>query len=191
MKKIFLFVGHPDSTSHSKMFADAYEAAAKTAGFELRRMDISSMQFDVSLKGGFKGNQVIEPDVQQFMDNLSWCEHFVTAYPVWWGSIPGAYKGLLDRALKPGFAYQFIKGGHGLWRKLLKGRTSRIFVTMGSVPWQFQMLFGNPTQTMDRAILQFCGFSTRVTKFGGMVPITPEKEAKIVAWGTKLGSKGK
>lgn len=188
MKKIFIFVGHPDKISHSSMFADAYEVAAKTAGYDVRRMDMADMDFDPSLKGGFRGSQVKEPVLQSFEDNITWCEHFVVAYPTWWGSIPGAMKGLLDRALRPHFAYKFKK--FGLWEKLLKGRTARIFTTMGSKPWQFRLLFGNPTNTIDRTILRFCGFKTKVTKVGKMAPATPEKEAYIKKLGTKLGTLG-
>lgn len=188
MKKIFIFVGHPDKISHSSMFADTYEAAAKVMGHDVRRMDMADMSFDPSLRGGFHGTQVKEPVLQSFEDNIVWCEHFVVAYPTWWGSIPGAMKGLLDRTLRPHFAYRFRK--FGLWEKLLKGRTARIFTTMGSKPWQFRLLFGNPTNTIDRAILRFCGFKTKVTKVGKMAPATPEKEAYIKALGTKLGTLG-
>lgn len=166
-KRIFILLGHPDSGPEplSRQLADAYEEAAKAAGHEVRRMNIFDLSFDPSLHKGYRAIQELEPDLKLVQENLSWCEHFVLAYPNWWGGMPAVLKGMWDRMFLPRFAFRMWKNRFG-WDALLKGRTARVLITCGNPAILDHLAFGDFTASIKRSLLQFAGFRTWVTAFG-------------------------
>ena len=188
-KKIFVFLGHPDTDSMCREFADSYAKGANETGNEVRRMNIGDMAFDPILHHGYKVIQELEPDLKIFQENVLWCEHLVIVYPSWWSTMPALLKGLFDRSWLPGFAYKFKLNGLG-WMRLLKGRTATVFVSSDSAPLLARFLFGDNVNEIRDGILWFAGFSARIRKVGPMKKISPENRAKWVAkfevWGKKV-----
>jgi NAD(P)H dehydrogenase (quinone) len=163
-KKIFILLGHPDIDSFNCTLADEYQRGAEVAGHEVRRMNISDMQFDPVLHRGYRLTQELEPDLVLFQENVNWCEHFVIFYPSWWSTMPALLKGLFDRAWLPGFAYRFTS--EFSWQKLLKGKSARMVVTSDTIPLAQRLIFGDTTNELRNGILWFAGFSVSVKKFG-------------------------
>ncbi len=188
-KKILVFLGHPDSDSMCREFADKYADGAKEAGHEVRRVNIGDMQFDPILHKGYKVIQAFEPDIVKLQEDIKWCEHLVIIYPAWWSTMPALLKGLFDRMWMPGFAFKFNPSGY-TWKRLLAGRTARVFVTSDSHPFLAFLIFGDSTNEIKDGILWFAGFKTRIKKVGPMKHITPERRAlfaqKFVEWGKKV-----
>lgn len=184
--KIFILLGHPDTTTEplSRRIADAYENAAKGAGHEVRRMNIGELHFDPILHRGYRAIQELEPDLKSVQENLSWCEHFVLSYPNWWGSMPGELKGLWDRIFLPRFAFRMHKNRFG-WDRLLVGRTARVFIQCGNPPFLDYLAFGNYTAAIGWSILRFAGIKTRITSFG---PSETASEEKKLKWISKVES---
>ena len=165
MKKIFILLGHPDEDSFNCTLADEYQRGAEEAGHEVRRINISDMQFDPVLHHGYRLIQALEPDLLAFQENIRWCEHFVVFYPSWWSTMPALLKGLFDRVWLPGFAYKFTS--EFSWEKLLKGRSATMFVTSDTIPLVQRIIFGDTTNELRKGILWFAGFGPiRVRKFG-------------------------
>lgn len=185
-KRIFILLGHPDSSPAplSRQFADTYEAAARAAGHEVRRMDIDALSFDPVLHQGYRAIQELEPDLVAVQENLKWCQHFVLAYPNWWGSMPASLKGMWDRMFLPGFAFRMWKNRLG-WYKLLKGRTSRVIITCGNPVFLDHLAFGDFSDTIKRSILQFAGFKVRISAFGGSETAS---EAKKERWKSRVAA---
>lgn len=190
MKKIFILLGHTDPATLSGAFADRYEAAARAAGHEVRRMNIGEMHFDPILHQGYKVIQELEPDLKDFQEHVRWCEHFVLIYPTWWSSMPAMLKGLFDRAWIPTFAFRFAH--HGLtWKKLLKGRTGRIITSANTPPWLLWFMYGPPTVVPRLALFHFSGIRACSTVFG---PSERASERRKEHWFSKverLGRKGR
>jgi putative NADPH-quinone reductase len=73
--------------------------------------------------------------------------------------MPARLKGFFEQVLRPGFAIGEAAPG-GTWKKLLKGRSARIVVTMG-MPALFYRLYyrSHSVKSLKRNILEFCGFA--------------------------------
>jgi len=189
-KKIFILLGHPDEGSLNCFLSENYEKGARDAGFEVRRMNIHDMNFDPCLHKGYKVIQELEPDLVKFQENIKWCNHFVLFYPVWHGGLPALLKGLFDRAWLPNFAFLFKENGLG-WKKFLKGRSARIFVTTGSIPILSRIMFGDYTNEIKKNILGFAGFSpVRVKKLGPAEKVSKKKAERWSKKVYRLGRKG-
>ncbi|KKR45194.1 MAG: hypothetical protein A3G47_02070 [Candidatus Zambryskibacteria bacterium RIFCSPLOWO2_12_FULL_39_45] len=177
--KILVLLGHPDNESMCCQFADSYAEGARKAGHEVRRVNISDLQFDPILHKGYKVIQELEPDLVKLQEDIRWSDHFVIIYPSWWSTMPALLKGLFDRIWLPNFAYKFPHGSFG-WQRLLKGRTARVFVTSDSHPLLARLIFGDSTNEIKDGILWFAGFSARVKKVGPMKNISPERRTKWI-----------
>jgi putative NADPH-quinone reductase len=176
--RIYILLGHTDHATLSGTLADRYEAAARGAGHDVRRQNLGDMHFDPILHEGYKTIQALEPDLEDFRENIRWAEHIVVVYPTWWSSMPAMLKGLFDRAWLPHFA--FIFADHGLtWKKLLKGRTARIITSANTTPWLLSFMYGPPTVVLEECLFRFAGIRARSTVFG---PSERASEAKRERW---------
>ncbi len=192
MKKIFIFVGNPDNDSFSAALADAYAKGAKAAGHDVRLTRIADMKFDPILHKGYKVVQAYEPDISKFQEDVKWCEHFVSIYPIWWSDMPALMKGLVDRVWMPGFAFNMRKGIIPGWYRRLKGRSARVIVTSDQSPFILWFLFGGNINNWVRGVLRFSGFApVHKTWFHGMNKPSPEKIKRLLAKVERLGRKGK
>ncbi len=191
-KKIFVLVGHPDSNSLSSELATSYAYGAEEFGHEVRRTNLGDLSFDPILHKAYKEIQPLEPDLLKLQEDVKWADHFVVIYPAWWSTMPALLKGMFDRMWLPGFAYQFYKTGPFkdlLWKRMMTGKTARVFVVSDSPPIFARMIFGDTTNEIRRGILWFSGFSVRVKKIGPIKFITPPKvekwKLKFRNWGAK------
>ncbi len=180
-KRIFILLGHPDSGPEplSRKFADAYEAAARAAGHEVRRTNLFDLSFDPVLHKGYRAIQELEGDLKTVQENISWSEHFVLLYPNWWGGMPALLKGLWDRLFLPRFAFRMWKNRLG-WDALLKNRTARVVITCGNPVILDHLAFGDFTASIKRSLLEFAGLHTSISAFGPSETSSPEKQARWI-----------
>lgn len=187
-KKVFILLGHPDKDSLNCALADEYQKGAEEAGHEVRRMNLGEMRFDPILHHGYRLIQELEPDLLLFQENIRWCEHFVLFYPSWWSTMPALLKGLFDRTWLPDFAFKFTHGGK-MWRKLLKGRTARVFVSSDLHPLLARLIFGDGTNEIKTGILWFAGFNVRIKRIWPVRNISSERRTHWVEKFKKYGSR--
>lgn len=187
--RIFIFVGHPRASSLSHGMADAYQAAAEAGGAEVRRINLSDMDFDPDLTEGYHSRKTLEPCLENWRDDLTWCDHTCWAYPYWWGGMPAKMKGVIDRSFLPGFAMQY-HDDDPWWDKLLEGRTADVMITSDSPAWFDSLKYGRPGKNqVKRLILEFSGIKVNSVLQVGTVKDAPPK--KIERWIRKAGALGK
>ncbi|CAM3961743.1 NAD(P)H-dependent oxidoreductase [Pseudoalteromonas byunsanensis] len=168
MKHILLLNGNPKEKSFSKQLSDRYEIAA-TEYAQVRRFDLSTMEFNPNLVAGYDQKQFLEPALVQFQQALLWAEHIVIVSPIWWGGLPAKLKGLFDRTFLPGFAFSYEQA-NPLPTPHLCGKSARIILTMDA-PSDFMQMQAKPVlEQLDVFTLQFCGIEkAAVSLFGGVI----------------------
>lgn len=178
--RIFIWAAHPKSGSLGEGLADAYQEGAMKAGAEVRRMNLSAMDFDPAFEGYGPNAPALEPDLVAWQEAVAWADHLFIVHPVWWGAMPAQAKAVLDRALTPGFAYKYHKRGVA-WDKLLAGKTADVIITSDTPPLIDSLFYkGSGRQVIKNQVLGFCGIKTRKLLQLGSVKLASPK--KIGAW---------
>ena len=165
-RNILILDGHPAERSLSRLFAEKYAAAARSAGNHVEIVHLHDLAFDVDFgQGNYTAFKPLEPDLQRFMELVKWSDHFVLFAPMWWGGLPAKLKGLFDRAFLPGLAFDpRNKTKIGMPAPLLTGRTARFIVTSDTPMWFLRLVY-------KRAILHTV--QGQIMKFVGMRPRAP------------------
>ncbi len=180
-KKIFVLSGHLGQERFGHALADSYEVAATKAGADVKRMNLNELSFENGLLAGDQKNQQeLEPDLKKFQEHLSWSEHWVLVYPLWWGGMPGPLKSLMDRTLLPDFAFKYQEG-KPFPAKLMKGRTARVMITSDTPGWYLNWVYGaGGNKAVKRQILEFIGFEK--SKFENFGPMQSSKPSQREKW---------
>jgi NAD(P)H dehydrogenase (quinone) len=191
MKKILIINGHPDSESYNYALVEAYKKGAIESGSEVKEIVIAALSFNPNLQYGYRKRTTLEPDLIAAMEQITWADHIVWVYPVWWGSYPAIMKGFIDRVFLPGFAFQ-KRENSVWWDKLLTDKTARIISTLDQPAWYYWLVYRQPSNnSLKKLTLQFCGIKTvKVTNIG---PIRLSKDSYRKNWLEKiekLGQKG-
>lgn len=179
-KNIAVILGHPDAASLCGALAEQYAASARTAGHTVRLFKLGEMAFDPVLRHGYAKRQALEPALVEVQEAITWAQHLVFVYPIWWGAMPAILKGMFDRIFLPGYAFKYRQGS-SWWDRLLAGRSAHAIVTMDTPPWYFRFVYAMPGHhQMKKTILEFCGIKpVRITSFG---PVRHASEAQRSKW---------
>lgn len=188
MRKILIINGHPDQESFNFALAEAYKKGALASGAEVKEIVVRDLNFNPNLQFGYRKRTELEPDLLEAQQKITWADHLVLVYPVWWGSIPALFKGFFDRVFLPGFAFQ-KRENSVWWDKLLINKSARIICTLDQPAWYYWLVYRKPsTHAMKKLTLQFTGVKpVRVTTIG---PIRLSKATYRTNWLTKVEALG-
>ena len=187
-KRILVILGHPNSDSFCGALANSYVEGAKAAGNEVQLISVGDLSFDPVLHKGYTSIQALEPDLVAGQSAITWAQHIVFVYPIWWGAMPALLKGFIDRIFLPGFAFKYREGSQ-FWDRLLSGRSAHLLVTMDTPPWYFRWVYRMPGHNqMKRTILEFSGIKpVAVSSFGPIKDSSPQKREKWLAQANEYG----
>lgn len=187
-KRILVILGHPADESFCGALADSYVKGAEAAGNEVRLISLGNLSFDPVLHNGYATIQELEPDLVTAQATITWAQHIVFVYPIWWGAMPALLKGFIDRVFLPGFAFKYREGSQ-FWDRLLSGRSAHLLVTMDTPAWYFRWVYRMPGHNqMKRTILEFSGIKpVTVSSFG---PIKGSSQQKREKWLAQVSAYG-
>ena len=188
-RKILVIDGHPDPDPlrFCHALADAYIAAA--SGHEVRRLDVARLDFPLlrSPSAWMAG----EPpaDIAAAQADIAWADHLVLIYPLWLGDVPALLKAFLEQVMRPGFALDYR--ARGFPKKLLRGRSARVIVTMG-MPAPFYRLFyrAHSVRSLERNVLRFVGIRPVAWTIIGSVSASASRRRDWLTRMARLGAAG-
>lgn len=189
-KRIFVLNGHPADNSLNHALADSYAKSARAAGHEVRLTHLHDLNFDMDYEfAGYKKSKPLEPALETVMSDLEWCEHFVLATPMWWGSLPAKLKGLFDRVLLPGRAFDTRVPPGSMPKPMLGGRTGRVLLTSDSPKWFLSLMYrGAMLHQLRGQILKFIGIKpAKISYFAGASHPKPGQPEKWLRQAGTLG----
>lgn len=156
---ILIITGHPNRESLSSHIADVYKTTATSMGAKVKTIHLSELDFDPVLHKGYNEIQPLEPDLLRVQKEIEEARHVVWVYPMWWVGAPAVLKGFIERVFLPGWAFKYDENA-AIPRKLLKGRSSRIIMTMDSPNWWYALAYRRAaTHSFKYGILKFSGFN--------------------------------
>lgn len=190
-KRILVILGHPAKESFCRALANSYVEGARVAGNQVQLLVLADLSFDPVLHEGYASIQELEPDLLAARDAITWAQHIVFVYPIWWGAMPALLKGFIDRVFLPGFAFSY-RNGSPLWDRLLSGRSAHLIVTMDTPPWYFRWVYRMPgNNQMKRTILEFSGIKpVTVSSFGRVKDSSLKTRQKWLAQAHAYGRNG-
>lgn len=158
MSRVVIIDGHPDpDRSHFvHALADAYAEGALQR-HEVDRIEVATLDFPLLRSAEEWKAPVPTAALADAQAKIKKAAHVVLFYPLWLGDVPALLKGFLEQIARPGFALDM--GESGIPKRLLKGRSARIVVTMG-MPAPFYRYFyrAHSVKSLERNILRFVGF---------------------------------
>lgn len=187
-RKIVVINGHPDPAGERFCGAltAAYLRGANAAGHQFRRIDVGALRMTpVESAAAFAA----EPDaaVRTAQEAIAWADHLVIIYPLWLGGPPAALKAFLEQVFRYGFALG--APGSAPMKRLLRGRSARVIITMGMPALVFRLAFdGAGLRSLVRGLLWVSGIAPIRTTILGNVegPITRRRR-----WLQKIEALGK
>lgn len=170
MKKILIVNGNPKAGSFCQALAEQYGATALQPELtQVQIVHLHQLHFCVDMPAAYQQLPELEADLVQFQQQLVWADHLVLCCPVWWGGMPARFKGLWDRVLLPGFAFQYHSGS-AIPEKLLSGRTAELILTLDTPVWYYRFWQRAPLyHQLRRTIFDFVGFNTLGCHYVGPV----------------------
>lgn len=192
-KRIAIIQGHPDLTTNRfcRQFAAAYAISARDSGHTVDVIDVAALDFPLLRSKDDYAMEAAPQQIAHAQQIIAAAEHLVVIFPLWLGDMPALLKGFLEQTLRPGFAYSGAMD-RGQFKKLLKGKSARVVVTMGMPALIYRLYFGaHGLKNLRRNILSFCGIAPiRESLIGLIEQKNPKARLKWLACAQALGRKG-
>ncbi|MBI1365186.1 MAG: flavodoxin family protein [Alphaproteobacteria bacterium] len=189
-KTIVVLQGHPHAAGKHlcHALADAYAAGAKAGGARIERIDIGAV--DVALLANpadFASDPALP--IRDAQDKIKRSDHLCVVYPLWLGTMPARVKAFFEQLSRNEFA--IAESGHGWPKKMLKGRSARVVVTMGMPAAAYKLFFGaHGVRGFESGILGMAGFKPiRETLIGGVGELSEKRSASLIARLRALGER--
>ncbi len=189
-RNILIIDGHPDVSPQRFLHALAagYARGARAGGHAVRIINVGELDPQTLRSGEEFTRGKPARAILKCQEHLTWSDHIVILFPLWLGDMPGQLKIFLEQVLRPGFAFAAAKGKR-MPRKLLRGKTARIVVTMGMPAFFYRWYFrAHSVKNLQRNILAFCGVEPALVTLVGMVEGMNDKQRS--SWLQKLEKLG-
>ena len=123
-KNILIIKANPKLNSFGEALADEYKKGAKEVGNNVKELSLRELKLERHLKDTHELQPKLSKDLLEARKLISWADHLVFTYPIWWGTAPAILKQFLETMLTPGFAFQYPP--KGLPVGLMKGKSASI-----------------------------------------------------------------
>ncbi|WP_194778082.1 NAD(P)H-dependent oxidoreductase [Pararhodonellum marinum] len=158
MKHLIIYA-HPNDGSLNRHLLQTIVESLQRNSQEIVIRDLYQLNFSPVLSlEDIKGQRlgIVSDDVKQEQDYISWADHIIFIYPIWWTGMPAIMKGYIDRVFSYGFAYRYDKG---VQQGLLTGKQTTIVNTQGKSKEEYEGIGMDKalSLTSDKGIFTYCG----------------------------------
>lgn len=161
--KYLIIYAHPNETSLNNHLLNNVIASLQKGQQEIAIRDLYKIGFNpvlsaVDMEGQRMGK--VDATVQREQEYISWADHLVFIYPIWWTGMPAIMKGYIDRVFSYGFAYRYDQG---VQRGLLTGKMVTIINTQGKSKAEYESIGMDKalSLTSDKGIFIYCGLEIK------------------------------
>jgi putative NADPH-quinone reductase len=190
-RRILIIQGHPDRDGDHFCHAlgDRYDAGARAAGHEVRRVEVARLDFPLLRSKKEWDTGTLPAPLAAVQRDIAWADHLVLIFPLWLGDMPALVKGFLEQVARPGFAVGDPLKKVGT--KLLRGRSASV-VTMGMPALLYRWYYGaHAIRSLERNILRFAGVApVRRSLIGFVEDMNAGRRTRWLATLQRLGAKG-
>jgi NAD(P)H dehydrogenase (quinone) len=186
-KKVYLIVAQPSKSSLSHASFESLKNGLEAAGHEVKTLDLYEENFDPVLvfnENKLRRDLQHDPEMQIYREMISWADHLIFVFPIWWSGMPAILKGFIDRVFAKGFAYEYDSKSN--MKGLLKNKTAWV-VTLYDAPGIIRFIpfiIHDYGVVLKNQVLKNCGFTkVKHYSFSSLVGSTLEKRSK---WLKKL-----
>ena len=159
MTRALVVYCHPLDDSFVSVVRDRVVAALTAAGAELRIDDLYAEGFDPLFTAEEHARHRIpgaDPSLQQYVDDLRWCDMLVLVYPTWWSGQPAMLKGWMERVWVNGVAWDLPAGADRLSPRLKNVRRLVTVTTHGSSKFVNAVEGEAGKRTVTRSLRAMC-----------------------------------
>ncbi len=190
-KRVLIIQGHPDGSKqhYCHAISNAYKNGARNNGYEVRFINIAQLNYPIlRTQEEFESDELVN-DIKNSQQDIRWANHIVIIYPLWLGGMPALLKGFFEQTFRYGFAI-----GHEtkkMPKKLLKGKSARVFVTMGMPAFIYRWFFGaHSLKSLQKSILGLAGIKPVKYNLIGLVDASNNRRMKWLKKIQVLGQQG-
>lgn len=188
--QICVINGHPDPSPERLVHAlcDAYTEGAISAGHDVDRIDVGALDFDYLGSAAEFETPPPEP-IASVRGKIAAAEHVFLAFPLWLGSMPAKARGFFEQVGRGHFYLAPDETGDGWPRRMMKGKSMRIVVTMGMPGMLYKVAMdAGSLKALERGMFGISGFKPiHHSIFGG---VDTASEAKRASWFTEMRELG-
>jgi putative NADPH-quinone reductase len=185
--RALVIVANPNPESFSHAIAGRVEAGLRRAGHEVIVHDLYAEGFRAAMSAEEHAayqtdHPVLDPLVQQHIDEIKLAHTVVFVYPTWWSSLPAILKGWFERVMVPGVGFVFNEQN-----KVRPGLTNvqqLVGITTYGSKWQYiKTINDNGKRTVKRALRMSTGWGTKSLwlPLYGMDTISPARREAFLA----------
>ncbi|MFN5128473.1 MAG: NAD(P)H-dependent oxidoreductase [Sphingomonadaceae bacterium] len=189
--KIAILDAHPDPdpARYIHALADAYCKGAREAGHEVRHVMLGVINMPILHSREHWMHNDAPEVVKPGQEAILWADHIIFLYPLWHGDMPALLKAFLEQALRPGVALQY--GDSPKPKKLMKGKSARLVVTMGMPAFFYRAYYGaHSVRSFKRSILELAGIDPVTTSLIGNVEGSAKHRERWLARMKEYGAAG-
>ncbi len=161
--KILIIYTYPH---HESLNGDILNTVIKNINHshQTRVIDLYKEKFDPVLyfdKIHKRRHLQYDQETKAYREAISWSDHIIFIFPIWWSGMPAILKGFIDRVLVQNFAYSYSTKKI-LPNKLLKGKSASIIVTHDTPKLMVKFVQQDYGKVLKTQVLEsMCGIKVR------------------------------
>ena len=177
--KILIVFTHPNPQGFNSAILKQVQTNLSEA-HSVKTLDLYAEQFDPILR--FDENQKRRdlakvPEMEKYRDLVTWADHLIFIFPIWWSGMPAMLKGFIDRVFVADFAYSYKKVG---LEGHLQGKSAWI-ITTHNTPAFVLPFIQDYGKVLKNQILKICAVApVKLTQLTNVEKISDEQRQQFL-----------